>query len=167
MQNHQDRASAVAAILVVAIVAGCSSARPEYAPGYSAVAHSVDRYRVSFSGSRSVSRYEVELSLLQRAAELTLQSGYSHFTFYTRDGDTSLLGPFYYSYDPYTPFHGGRWSNYPWGETLRPATSYSVFTEIEMLRAGQAAGNPQAMDALATLRRLSQPPLPIALAAGS
>ena len=159
MLNPQGCRSAVTAVLTIPLLAACSTAVPEsYSPGYGTLEVAPNRYRVSFSGSTDANRNEVEISLLRRAAEVTLESGYSHFSFYRRDGDSYLLGPYYYSYLPYTPFRTGYWPSYPWGENLRPATNYSVYTEIETLRSDQAARDPDAMDALATLRSLQATP---------
>jgi hypothetical protein len=158
MSDREVSRSTIAAALTVSLLAACSTPGPQYAPGYEALQFSTNRYRVSFSGSTDANRNEVEISLLRHAAEVTLESGNSHFAFYRRDGDTNLLGPYYYSYLPYTPFRTGYWRSYPWGENLRPATNYSVYTEIETLRSDQAARDPDAMEALATLRILQGVP---------
>ena len=100
----------------LSLLAGCATTTvPEYRPrlpwrpiGYSDLQLSPNRYRVSFSGSTASTRDDVERYLLRRAAEVTLQTGYTHFVLSNRDterdtnfyGNDFSTGP-YYSYYPY------------------------------------------------------------------
>ncbi|RZJ31613.1 MAG: hypothetical protein EON85_03070, partial [Brevundimonas sp.] len=99
-------------------LSACATATP-YGPagpqsryGYSEQRVDSDRYRVSFAGNSVTSREQVEMSLLLRAAELTLESGQDWFATVNRatDRDVRLQGtpdPFYY--DRYSPFWGPSW----------------------------------------------------------
>jgi hypothetical protein len=162
-------------MLAVSLLAGCATtAAPEYQPrapgglvGYSDLQLTPNRYRVSFSGSTASTRDDVEKYLLRRAAEVTLQTGHTHFVLTNRDterdtyytGDNYLSGPYYYYY-PYRSWYG----NYPyWAGNAWQVTSYSAYAEIVMLNPEEAGRNPQAIEALSLLQRL-QPPLPVASA---
>ncbi|OYX13449.1 MAG: hypothetical protein B7Z09_12400, partial [Brevundimonas diminuta] len=85
----------------------CATATP-YQPvgskgqgGYAEQRLESNRYAVSFSGNSVTSRDQVEMSLLLRSAELTVENGYDWFATVTRatDRDTRFYttpAPFYY-----------------------------------------------------------------------
>jgi hypothetical protein len=101
---------------------------------------------LTLSGSTSGVQRDAEDNLLRRAALLTLRAGYTHFaltgqnvdgrTYYFPGGDTYLHGPDYAR-------RAGLWPEYP----NVPETHYVASAEVTMLRADEAAGNPQAIDA--------------------
>src|SRR5262245_48724745 len=114
-QAMWNRDKALAFWLAI-VLAGCTTTGPEYRPrdaggsvGYTDLQLSPNRYRVSFSGSSASTRDDVEVYLLRRAAEVTLQSGYSHFVLERNDterdtryiGDPYYYGPYYYPYRSY------------------------------------------------------------------
>ena len=133
------------ALLVAAVLAASCATGPEYQPrtpgslvGYTDLQLSPNRYRVAFSGSYVSGRDDVERYLLRRAAEVTLQSGYRHFAFQTRD--TQPMTDYYgggYPYSLYYPYSGDAWVG----------TTYSSSAEILLLTDDEAAKSPDAVDA--------------------
>jgi hypothetical protein len=77
-------------IAFAGLLAACVTATP-YQPapprgfGYSEERLDQNKYRVTFRGNSLTKRETVEDYLLYRAAELTLQNGYSHFLIIGRD----------------------------------------------------------------------------------
>lgn len=158
----------VAATAALALSA-CASTSTPYGPagqgsryGYSEIRLNDDRYRVSFSGNSVTSRDQVEMGLLLRAAELTVQSGYDWFA--TADRQTTRDTRYYQSYDPfyydrYGPFwsprwrfyQGGYWSRWDpfWGQQYdaQRITRYEASTDIVLGRGTKPAGDPNAFDA--------------------
>jgi hypothetical protein len=158
-------------------LSACATATP-YGPagpqsryGYSEQRVDSDRYRVSFAGNSVTSREQVEMSLLLRAAELTLESGHDWFATVNRatDRDVRLQGtpdPFYY--DRYSPFWGpswryqrrGLWS--PWGFRdpfgpdidIREIDRFEATAEIVFGRGAKPAGDPNAFDAREVVNNL-------------
>ena len=118
-------------VLALTLLAGCATATPYQPLGYPGerggfTNQQLDgtHWRVSFVGNSLTSRERVENYLLYRAAELTLQQGYSCFTVVNRDVDRDVT----VRADPYGPYGGGfggggyyrGWSPYwqmhgPWG----------------------------------------------------
>ena len=157
----------LAATAALALTA-CATATP-YAPatpdsryGYSQQRIEGDRFRVNFAGNSVTSRDQVEMSLLLRAAEVTVENGGDWFTTVNRatDRDTRLSGgtdPFYY--DRYSPFWGpswrysrrGSWS--PWRDPFGPdfdvrqIDRYEATSEIVIGRGRKPANDPNAFDA--------------------
>ncbi len=123
-------------------LSACATATP-YGPagpqsryGYSEQRVDADRYRVSFAGNSVTSREQVEMSLLLRAAELTLESGHDWFATVNRatDRDVRLTGtpdPFYY--DRYSPFWVRR------GATTAAACGARGVTAIRSVRTSTSA----------------------------
>ena len=71
--------------LLITIVLLCSSCATKYGPenylgGYSELRVSNDMYRVSFVGNEATTQEWNYRMFLRRAAELTIQSGFTHFT---------------------------------------------------------------------------------------
>jgi hypothetical protein len=166
----------LAAFLGASLLAGCTTSAPDYRPrgpgglvGYSDLQLAPNVYRVSFSGSSASTRDDVEIYLLRRAAEVTLQAGYSHFGLRRQDterstryiGDSYLDGPYYYY-----PYRSWYWSYPYWPGDAWPVDSYSTYAEVVMYKSDEAANHPEAIDALSLVQRL-QPPLPIASATQS
>ncbi len=174
---------AAALLLVAANLAACATG-PTYRPrgpnesvGYTDQRLNDNRFRVTFSGGVGTQRQAVEDYLLRRAAEVTLQSGYTHFVFDQRDTEATEYrrSGFY----PRTGFGMGfgpgyynpRWwyySSFAFGDPfLRdpfydrdfpPSRRYQAYSEIVTLRPEQAANEPDAIDARQLLADL--PPLP-------
>jgi hypothetical protein len=153
------------------LLAACTTG-PEYKPrgegeriGYTDERLSSNRFRVTFSGGTRTERAQVEDYLLRRAAEVTLQSGFTHFVFDQRDTeaktyyraafDTYSLGWDWRRYGRYRPSY---WSNWDYGRAdAVPVTRYSAYAEIVMLTAAEAARNPRSIPADEVLRRLASP----------
>jgi hypothetical protein len=178
--------------LVTLLVAACATG-PIYKPrapgetvGYTDLQLTENRYRVTFSGNSATRREDVENSLLRRAAEVTLESGFTHFVFDDRDTvartyyrqnfssfDPYFGYPYYFSprswywstwpnpyYPPYPGYLGSSFGfGYGYGD-FRPVTSYSAYAEIVMLNAAQAADNPRAIEAQSLLQRIVPPEEP-------
>jgi hypothetical protein len=173
-------AKVIAGTLALVLLAACETG-PVYKPrapgevvGYTDQQLTPNRYRVTFSGSNATEREDVENYLLRRAAEVTLAAGYTHFVFDARDtvarttyrqafGDPWFYDPFYgprayyWSSWPYSPYGFG----HPyWYGDLRSSTRFSAYSEIVMMNAAEAAGNPRAVDAQSLLQRLPPPDAP-------
>jgi len=163
------------------LMAGCMGPSP-YAPrlegqqtGYTDLALTQNRYRVTFTGNSATPRETVESYLLLRAAEVTRAAGYSHFVFDTRNTkanhsyQTIPYGP----PDPFwgrRPFGYGRWGGWGgWGFAYEPdydvvvRTNYDAYAEIVLLTPDQAAKEPRALNANEVIARLgpaAAPPNP-------
>ncbi len=93
--------TALALILPFLLLAGCSSSQLKYTPaagegtpGYMDSQISTDRYRVTYTGTRSSSDDRVKDYALLRAAELTLLNGHDWFRVVSSDNtQTSLERP--------------------------------------------------------------------------
>lgn len=127
-----------------------------------------DRYAVSFSGNSVTSRDTVEMYLLYRSAELTLESGYDWFEtdYRTTDRDTRYYAdpdPFYRGgygryWSPSWRFYRNRaWGSWgdPWAGDfdVREVSRYEARAEIELGR-GQAPGGGHAFDAREVLAHI-------------
>jgi len=168
------RPAMLATVAALALTA-CATATP-YGPagpgmryGYSEQRIDADRYRVTFSGNSVTSRDQVEMALLLRAAEVTVDNGYDWFSTVNRstDRDTRLQrtpDPFYY--DRYGPFWGPQWRYYrggawslwsdPFGPDLdvRQIDRYEASSEIVMSHGRKPADDPDAFDAREVIQNL-------------
>ncbi|MBU1326387.1 MAG: hypothetical protein KJ676_14245 [Alphaproteobacteria bacterium] len=165
----KNQAKSIAMVLAAALAVSACATATAYGPadvrgrgGYAEQRLEVDRYRVTFAGNSVTSREQVEMSLLLRSAELTVQSGYDWFATVERatDRDTRFYttrDPFYSDrYGPYwSPrwrfYHRGFWSPYDrfWGadHDVRQVDRYQAAAEIIMGRGPKPAGDPNAFDA--------------------
>lgn len=173
------RLTAVAALgALVTLLAACETG-PVYRPrgpndlvGYTDRQLSPTRYRVTFTGGTGTRREDVEDYLMRRAAEVTLQAGYTHFVFDIRDTRErtyyrTMFGPrpgfrFGAGFGP-RPWY---WSSFAFhdpffydGDVI-PMTRYTAYSEIVMLTPEQAAREPEAFSARDVLDRLTPPPPP-------
>jgi len=168
---------ALLAVTAALALSACATATP-YGPagydsryGYSDVRIDADRYRISYAGNSVTSRDQVEMGLLLRAAELTLQSGGDWFATVNRatDRDTRFVGspdPFYY--DRYSPFWGPSWRYYrrgywsPWGDPfwgrrdfdVRQIDRFEATAEIVVGRGAKPSNDPNAFDAREVVQNL-------------
>ncbi len=93
-----------------------ASARGAYGNGYTDEQLEADRFRVSFAGNSLTSRDTVERYLLYRAAQLTVERGFDHFTLINRDTEKhtrTYVDPAPFS----SAFRGGLWGG--WGPSWR------------------------------------------------
>lgn len=149
------------ALVAAAVLAACATTTP-YQParnggyGYSETRIESNRYTLTFSGNSVTERDMVEASLLYRAAELTVQSGYDHFLVTTRAVDPSrqiFTTPPRYGFAPYYAYYSPRWGWRPWtdpfwtDQTISEVTRYTATAEIVMAKGPKPAGNPAAFDA--------------------
>jgi hypothetical protein len=151
MLNNQDYGKdrfkrrvelALAALVTAVLLSGCATSGPA-GVRFSDQPLSANRHVVTVAGTADAG---VENSLLRRAAEVTLQAGYTHFalgpenieskTYYQPIGDIYLHGPDYGR-------RAGLWPEYP----NFPEVHSFASAEIVMLRPDEAVGNPQAIDA--------------------
>ena len=157
---------AAAAVTATLGLAACESGPTPYQPGgngergFSESRIENDRWRISFKGNSLTGRETVETYMLYRAAELTLQNGYDHFTIVNRDTerDRDIRSSGGYmgtrlSYMYYVPRYGwvGAWEPYWTPERYREVTRYEAYAEILMGR-GAKGDNPNSFDA----RQVSQ-----------
>jgi len=72
------------------LLAGCATSyQPKsYTGGYTDTKLDDDKYRVTFSGNQHTSADRVEEYALLRAAEITLEYGYSHFVIVNESGES-------------------------------------------------------------------------------
>ncbi len=77
-------------MLVALVLTGCATSyQPKsYTGGYTDTKLDDDKYRVTFSGNQHTSADRVEEYALLRAAEITLEYGYSHFVTVSESGDS-------------------------------------------------------------------------------
>jgi hypothetical protein len=175
--------------LMLGLLAGCMTPSP-YGPrqrgqatGYTDLALTQNRYRVTFTGNSVTPRETVESYLLLRAAEVTKAAGYSNFIFDTRNTKAN------HSYTAIpegpNPYWGGGfggwgrrggfgyWGGYGgfggYGFGYDPAvdvvvrTNYEAYAEIVMLTPEQAAKEPRALnaaDVIAHIEPQAAPPTP-------
>ena len=164
-------------------LSACATATP-YGPagqgsryGYSDMRVDQNRFRVSFAGNSVTSREQVEMALLLRAAEVTLESGHDWFATVNRATDRDVRysaspDPFYAS--RYSPFWGPSWRYYrrgfwsPWYDPFGPDLDvreidrFEATAEIVMGRGPKPAGDPNAFDAREVIDNLG-PRLPRAM----
>lgn len=161
---------AAAAIAGALGLSACSSYGPTpYQPqsngeqrGYSESRLEANRFRISFSGNTLTDRETVETYMLYRAAELTLQEGFDHFTIVRRDTDKRTrvedFGPRYprFSYHYYSPRRGWFPGYDPfWDEPIyREVTRYEATAEI-VLGKGAKPSDVNAFDARDVQKNLS------------
>jgi hypothetical protein len=148
-------------VALAGILAACVTPTP-YQPapprgfGYSEVRLDQNKFRVTFRGNSLTPRETVEDYLLYRAAELTLQNGYSHFLIVGRDTEAKT------SYRYWIDSYGGRGWFYhgfpgwyrdpwhrPWGGTYdaQPITTYTATAEIILVKGAVQDGEARAFDA--------------------
>jgi hypothetical protein len=187
LSNFRLAKPAAAALLLATVVSACATG-PVYRPrgpgdvvGYTDQRLTQNRFRVTFAGGTGTHREQVEDYLLRRAAEVTLQNGFTHFVFDARDTEPQT----YYrnSFAPYSRFGFGYglrprywgprswyYSSFAFGDPwfgynrfdAYPVTRYQAYSEIVALTPDQARTEPDAIDArevLASLPPLPPPPL--------
>ena len=150
------------------LATACAPQAPYFGPklagtevGYTDLRLGQNRYEVTYTGNSDTDRQTVENFLLLRSAQVTLQSGFSHFVFDTRDtkSKTSYFSSF--TGFPGGPGYGWFWDPWPGfggpadveGET-RPVTRFDAYAEIVMLTSEQAEKEPRAIDAQQIIARL-------------
>ncbi len=175
------RYAGLAAAAAFALVLGACTSTPLYAPqasersaGYAEQKLDGNQYRVSFTGRRNTSRARVEDALMLRAAEVTVESGFTHFLIGTRETERERTGPrrSFMAGPSYMGLYGyGRYGRFGWYDPLWYSVGvfnndayderFVATADIAMLTAAEARGNPQAIDAaevIANLRTKVQPP---------
>lgn len=178
-QKQNPRFAALALVLgCVSLVGACTSIPvyrergPGESVGYTDLRLTENRYRVTYAGGNATRRDEVEDFLLRRAAEVTLDSGYSHFVFDARDTSAETyyrntfasqrrFGIGFGAYGP-SPWYYSRFAfgDPFYGNDLRPVTRFEAYSEIVMLQPGDAQDDPFAVDAREVLEALTPPPPP-------
>jgi hypothetical protein len=174
MKTRFLRPALLAATAAALALSACATATP-YGPatpdsryGYSDQRIDADRYRVNFSGNSVTTRDQVEMSLLLRAAEITLESGNDWFATVNRATDrdvrySSSRDPWYGMYGPYWGpswryYQRGFWS--PWrdpfgpGYDMREIDRYEASAEIVVGRGAKPANDPNAFDAREVVQNL-------------
>ncbi|MDP3802210.1 hypothetical protein [Brevundimonas sp.] len=175
--RHRFLKPALLAAMAALALSACATATP-YGPagvdsryGYSEQRVDADRYRVSFAGNSVTSREQVEMALLLRAAEVTVENGFDWFATVNRatDRDVRLQrtpDPFFY--DRYGPYWGPSWRYYrrgywsPWGDPfwgrndfdVREIDRYEASAEVVMGRGRKPADDPNAFDAREVIQNL-------------
>lgn len=155
----------------------CATATPyvpagqgRYAAGYREARIEADRWRVTFSGNSLTSRDTVEMYMLYRAAELTVQQGYDWFEtgdrVTTRDVRTMGIPDPWWGDSAWGPYWRPSWRFYrrgfwsPWDPfwdidyDVQLVTSYEAAAEIYMHRGARPAGDRHAFDAREVIANL-------------
>ena len=181
MTNFGKRVFQLAAVSSFIALASCATPTP-YQPlgakgtgasgGYSDQQISSDRYRVTFVGNTLTSRQTVENYLLFRAAELTVQQGFSSFTIVDRatdkdvqvriSRDPAFAGPYGWwrpSWRYYGPFGWRTWDPWYgdpfWADSIdvNTVTQYEATAVIQMSNA-PASSDPATFDAKSVIATL-------------
>ena len=147
------------------LLAACAMETP-YQPsegryGYSEQQIEENRYRITFAGNPSTPRETVQNYLLYRAAELTLQEGYDHFTIVDKDVERSTR---YYSsgyiddfdYYRFPSRRGTRRFYRPsyYSSNAYPVSEYSSIADVVMAEGEKPEDDPKAYDALDVVQQL-------------
>ncbi len=155
-------------------LSACATATP-YGPagqgsryGYSDVRVDQTHFRVNFAGNSMTTREQVEMGLLLRAAEVTLESGHDWFATVNRATERDVRysatpDPFYNRYGPYWGpswryYRRGFWS--PWHDPFGPSLDireidrYEATAEIVVGNGPKPAGDPNAFDAREVVQNL-------------
>ncbi len=147
-------------VAATALVLSACATSTAYAPagfngqrgGYAEQRLETDRYRVSFAGNSVTSREQVEMGLLLRAAELTVENGYDWFSTVERATDRDVRYQAFPDalYRPYSPF---------WGRNdfdVREIDRFEATAEIVLGRGTKPAGDANAFDAREVISNLSE-----------
>jgi hypothetical protein len=170
--KEPDMVRIVMSMLAAAVVLGaCAESTPYQRAGadsrfgFSEQQIESNRYMVQFAGNSLTDRQAVETFLLYRAAELTLEQGYDHFTIVRRDTDadrrlTGTVGsPFRSSYGFNYRYYHPRFGWYGWRDpfwddvNVREITQYHAMAEIQM-GCGAREGDPNTFNAGEVVRNL-------------
>ena len=160
-QHPPRRLAAAAALVLLAGVGGCTTSPTPYGPaadgyGYSEQQIERNRYRVSFSGNSATSRDTVENYLLYRAAQLTLENGYDHFTMANQGLEAYGSG----MAGPRVGVGVGGGSDVGVGIGISsllggsPSPRYAAFADVVMYRGEKATDDTSSYDAHEIVRRL-------------
>jgi len=163
---------AIATTAMALVLGACAQSTPYQAAvgtqyGYDEQQIESDRFLVTFTGNSLTDRETVETFLLYRAAELTLERGYDHFTVVRRDTeeDSRLVGTggygrygydaFHVRYRYFHPAYGWYgWRDPFWDDvTMREINRYEAIGEIVMGR-GPAPNRPDAFEAREVMANL-------------
>jgi hypothetical protein len=173
-------ATAALALSACATATPYGPAGPDSRYGYSDQRVDADRFRVSFAGNSVTSREQVEMGLLLRAAELTLEGGGDWFSTVNRATDRDVryaASPDPFFYDRYSPFWGPSWRysrrgawgpwggwNDPFGRDLdiREIDRFEASAEIVTGNGRKPANDPNAFDAREVVQNLG-PRIPRAM----
>ena len=170
---------AFAALVVAAGLTACATPTP-YQPnlpgqsasgGFSEMRVETNRFRVNFAGNSLTSRETVEGYLLFRAAELTVQEGYDHFSIVDREVNRDRrtyvepdpfyrpwYGPSYNSWRPSWRYFGGGYGWRSWNPyygdpfwasrvDVRTVEKFETSAEIVMGKGAKPADDMRAFDA--------------------
>ncbi len=157
-------------------LSACATATP-YQPagydgsrgGYAEQRIDSNRYRVTFAGNSVTAREQVEMYLLYRAAELTVQEGYDWFA--TDNRATDRDSRYVTTGDPWDRwgpswryYRGGYWSPWsPWGRwgdpfyndvDVREVSRYEASAEIIMGRGAKPENDIEAFNAREVMANL-------------
>lgn len=162
---NAERFRVLLAASLLILLGACAMETP-YQPsegryGYSEQQIEDNRYRVTFTGNPSTPRDTVQNYLLYRAAELTVQQGFDHFTVVDRDVERSTR---YYTqgyaddfyYDRFGSRRGIRRFYRPsfYSANAYPVNEYSSFAVIVLAEGDKPEDDANAYDALDVLQRL-------------
>ena len=167
----------IAAAAGALMLSACATATP-YQPvgatstrgGYAEERIAANRFKVTFSGNSVTARDTVEMYLLYRAAELTVENGFDCFATENRstDRDTRYVGspdP-YWGGSPWGPYWHPYWRHYSrlgwsrwdpiWGDDwdVQEITRYEASSEVIMSKGACPAGDRYSFDAREVMTNL-------------
>jgi hypothetical protein len=163
--------TAVAAGLTLSACATGPIYKPAASPnatGYTEQIIEDDRVQVSFKGSSTTPREEVESFLIHRAAEITLEKGYDYFSVVERDSDKIVRqvggsphlfhSRYGFGYSYYHPRFGwyGAYDPFWTGSHVSQITRYKAYAEILLRKGEKPADDTKAYDAKEVIANLSE-----------
>lgn len=146
-------------------LAACAAPTP-YQPakngfGYGQQQIEDNRYRVTFKGNDVTTLDTVDIYLLYRAAELTVQSGFDYFEIADRETDKSTR--YWVTFNNFggfsrrsRAFNDAFFATGIETGTSRPITQYEATANVVLFRGQKPAGKTNAYDARDVLQRLGR-----------
>jgi hypothetical protein len=124
-------------VLALSFLTSCATPTPyqesgAFGMGYRSFKLDSNKYRVSFKGNRITEREQVETYLIYRAAEVTVEEGFTHFSMVNMNTDRKTefepISPAIYGY--YMP-NAGVFPYYVYGNPNAPRSGTLERTEYE------------------------------------
>lgn len=159
MRGRSPLLRTLAVIVTVAALAGCATPTPyqaaDNAPyGYRTQQVGPDHYLITFTGNDATPRETVEIYLLYRAAQVTLESGNDYFILVNKD--TQRATSYWVSSDPFWGWPYGPWGYSPWGydTTVTALDQYKAFANVAVRKGPKPEHMANAYDARGVITSL-------------
>lgn len=152
MRSRSFLLRTLAVVATVAALAGCATPTPYQAAatspyGYRTQQVGPDHYLITFTGNDVTPRETVEIYLLYRAAQVTLESGNDYFILVNKD--TQRATNYWVSSDPFWGWPYGPWGYSPWGydTTVTAVDQYKAFADVAVRKGPKPEHTANAYDA--------------------